>query len=185
MEILVLLADGCEEVEALTVVDLLRRANISVCMASVSNSKKIIGSHGIEFYADELFQNVILKDFSGVFLPGGLPGTHTLRHNSDVIQVIRDLYKKGLLVSAICAAPVVLEKAGILTGKSVTCYPGFETMITEGTVISKKVVVDGNIITGQSVGTAFEFGVQLIVYLKGEQAGQEIREQCLFKENER
>lgn len=184
MKLLVLLANGCEEVEALTVVDLLRRAQIEVCMVSVEDSKTIVGSHGITFMADAFFKDFDHQEYDGVYLPGGLPGAKVLEENKEVIQMVRQMFQQNRLISAICAAPVVLEKAGILKNRSVTCYPGFEKRILEGKVEKKAVVVDRNIITGRSVGAAMELGIALISYLLGENRGQEIGSQCLAYERE-
>lgn len=180
MEILVLLANGCEEVEALAVVDLLKRAGISVCMASVTKDRKITGSHGIIFEADQLLQDAVQREYAGVFLPGGLPGANTLAEDRTVRKLLQDMNEKELLISAICAAPVVLEKAGILKNKQVTCYPGFERVIQEGLVVDASVVKDGHIITGRAVGAAFELGLSLIDYLKGKKEREKIRSQCLI-----
>ena len=182
MEILVLLANGCEEVEALAVVDLLKRAEISVCMASITGDKKIVGSHGITFWADHLLQDVLNKEYAGVFLPGGMPGAEKLGNDPNVLMQLRKMNQKELLISAICAAPVVLEKAGILSGKRVTCYPGFEQRFQDGTVVDANVVKDGHVITGRSVGAAFELGLKLIEFLKGKEMSDSIRRQCLIEE---
>ena len=183
MEILVLLANGCEEVEALAVVDLLKRAGVSVCMASVTGDRKITGSHGIVFEADLLLQEAVKREYAGVFLPGGLPGANTLAEDRTVRKLLQDMNERELLISAICAAPVVLEKAGILKNRKVTCYPGFEQVIQDGTVVDASVVKDGHIITGRAVGAAFDLGLSLIDYLKGNVEREKIRSQCLIEEN--
>lgn len=182
MEILVLLANGCEEVEALAIVDLLKRAEFSVCMASITGTKEIVGSHGITFLANQLLQDVLNKDYAGVFLPGGMPGAQNLGNDPAVLDLLQKSNQKELLISAICAAPVVLEQAGILDGKRVTCYPGFEQRFQDGTVVDANVVEDGHVITGRAVGAAFELGLCLIRYLKGEEISNTIRRQCLIEE---
>lgn len=167
-KVLLILAQGHEEVEAITQIDLLRRAGIEVTVAGLGNTE-ITGAHDITVKAD-----VLLDDFSGdidgVILPGGMPGTTWLAESETVLNIVRNANEKGFLCAAICAAPLVLDRAGILKGKNYTCYPGVEKKIGSGTFIKEPVVQDGTIITGKGVGTAIPFALKMIEYLlsKGE-----------------
>lgn len=125
-KVCVLLADGFEEVEALTVVDLLRRARIYVDTVSVTEEYMIRGSHGIAVQTEDLFEEVNLAEFDMIVLPGGLPGTTNLGAHSGVRRIVKDFAECGKYVAAICAAPVILSELGLLKGKRVTCYPDME-----------------------------------------------------------
>lgn len=161
----IFMADGCEEIEGLTVVDLLRRANIEIVMLSIMGRKEVTGSHKITFFADELAENVDFETFDGIILPGGMPGTTNLGANATVNEVIKKFAAEGKLVGAICAAPSVLGAAGILVGKKATSYPGFEDKLTGAMVCEDAVVVCDNLITSRGMGTAMEFGFEIITYL--------------------
>ncbi len=167
-KVLLILAQGHEEVEAVTQVDLLRRANIEVTVAGLG-STEITGAHNITIKADILLEE-FSGDIDGVILPGGMPGTTWLAESETVLNIVRNANEKGFLCAAICAAPLVLDKAGILEGKNYTCYPGVEEKIGSGTFTKDPVVQDINIITGSGVGTAISFALKMIEYLlsKGE-----------------
>lgn len=175
---LVILAEGNEEVEALTQVDLLRRVDIKVTVAGL-NGIEVKGSHNIVVKAD-----IPLEKFSGEFdavvVPGGMPGTVYLCKSEAVLSTVRNAYNKGLLCAAICAAPLVLEAAGILEGKKFTCYPGIEEKIDNGTFCKDKVVVDGTIITSRGVGTAIPFALAIVEYLLGKEKSDELAKQIVF-----
>ncbi|MBD3421685.1 MAG: DJ-1 family protein [Chitinivibrionales bacterium] len=160
---IVILADGCEEVEAVTQTDLLRRAAITVTVLGLSDMT-VTGSHNIVMRADAL-----LDSFSGAFdaiiLPGGIPGADYLADSQRVLALVKDAFEQEKLCAAICAAPQVLGKAGILAGKKATCYPGFEDALTGATLLQESVVRDGNVITSRGVGTAIAFALELIDYL--------------------
>ena len=166
-KVAICIADGCEEIEALTVVDLLRRAGIEIHMVSISNQKSVTGSHGIVFETDKnaLDLNGSIDTYDGVILPGGMPGTHHLRESSFVLNTVSKFAKEGKLVAAICAAPSVLAYAGVLRGKKATSFPGMENEMKGVDYRQDEVVVDGNIITSRGMGTAIPFGLQIIAYL--------------------
>ena len=151
----VLLAEGFEEVEALTVVDMLRRLDITCDMAGVSE-KEVTGSHGIKLTCDRLIGEDI-AEYDAVILPGGLPGAANLRDNEEVTGLVKKMYEAGKTVAAICAAPIVLERAGVIEGKAFTAYPGFGERIEGGIFKEDIVVKDGNLITSRGPATAFEF----------------------------
>ncbi len=158
MDVLVPLVDGFEEIEAITVIDVLRRAGIKVTTAGIP-STMIAGSHGIQIVADKKFDALNMRDFEGIILPGG-PGHVHLAKSEKVLNAIADFDSRGKLVAAICAAPLVLTKAGIMADKKATIYPGMEREIPRPR--ADKVVVDGNVITSQGPGTAIDFALKIV-----------------------
>lgn len=172
------IADGSEEVEAVTPIDFLRRAGVEVLVAGVS-TLEVTGGHAIRITADILAEDVP-EDIDGVVVPGGMPGASNIGANEAAVAVVRKAFAGGKLVAAICAAPaVVLEPAGVLTGKRFTCFPGFEEKVTSGTFSTDRVVVDGNLITSRGAGTAAEFSVEIIRYLLGDGPADETRDRTL------
>lgn len=176
----VFMADGCEEIEALTVVDIARRAGIEVAMISISGEKLVKGAHGIDFYADIPAEFMDFDILDGIVLPGGMPGTLNLEANKYVLQTIIDFHCKGKLVAAICAAPSVLGQAGILKGKKATSYPGFEDKLIGAEVCEDAVVVDGNMITSRGMGTAIEFALEIVGYLLDEETVHQLRNGIIY-----
>lgn len=156
------MADGCEEIEGLTVVDIVRRAKMEIVMISVTGKKEVTSSHGVTFLADVLAEETGYEDLDGIVLPGGMPGTIHLLENETVNAVIRKFADEGKLVAAICAAPSVLGAAGLLEGKHATCHPGFEEKLTGAMTSEDEVVVDGNIITSRGMGTGIDFSLALL-----------------------
>lgn len=177
-QILIPLADGHEEIEALTQVDLLRRAGIGVTLAGL-NKREITGAHEIIVKTDILFDQVD-SDYAALILPGGNPGTSNLNESTNVIQLVREFNNQGKLCAAICAAPLVFETAGILVNRSFTCYPGVETNITNGRFLPQSVVIDQNIITSRGVGTAIPFALAIIAYLIDNNKANEIAQAIVF-----
>ena len=171
---IVALADGFEEIEALTVVDVLRRGNVQVVTASVGDSKDVEGAHGIAVTADELLADVKDKEFDAVILPGGGPGTERLRASADVIGLLQRQKEAGRLICAICAAPLVLVDAGVLErGQHVTCYPTC-IMELDRTSANVPVVSDGNVITGQAPGSAMLFALVILQTLADESVASKV-----------
>ena len=170
----VLLADGFEEIEAMTPIDFLRRAGVEVLTLGVTGLK-VSGSHGIVVIADTSIDKAP-ADFDAVIVPGGMPGSRNLAANPMVIDLIQRQYVRGALVSAICAAPAyVLHSAcGILQGRRFTGYPGTEKLVTGGVFIAERVVQDGNIITSQGPGTAAEFSLAIVTELVGKEAAEQL-----------
>lgn len=180
--IYVFLANGFEEIEALTPVDLLRRAGHEVRTVAIGcgGDVKVAGAHGIEVIA-----NLRENDFcdvmpSVVILPGGMPGTLNLEESTTVWAAARNCIEHGGLLCAICAAPSVIGKAGLLEGKRATCFPGFEEHLTGATVVDEKVVVDGNVITAKGMGCANEFALAIIEHLGGKEKADEIASSVFF-----
>lgn len=161
----VFMANGCEEIEALTVVDLARRAGIEVAMISITGEKLVKGAHGIDFNTDIPAEYMDFDMLDGIVLPGGMPGTLNLAANEYVQKIIAQFASEGKLVSAICAAPSVLGEAGLLNGKKATSYPGFEEKLLGAEISTDSVVVDENIITSRGMGTAIDFALAIIEYM--------------------
>lgn len=160
-----ILAEGFEEIEALTVTDVLRRAGVNVKNASVSG-EYVSGAHGITVKSDCLLSDALKAgDAEGVILPGGMPGTLNIKKSDEALRLIKEVFEKGLLTAAICAAPSVLGEMGILEGKRCTCYPGFEDKLKGGILSKEKVVADGNVITSRGPGTALSFALALSEYI--------------------
>ena len=167
------LADGFEEVEALTPLDMLLRAEKEIKTVSIKPSKQVTGAHGITVTADMTLGEIdTLPEL--VILPGGMPGAKNLRGCAEVCKVVTDTYKNGGFVSAICAAPFILGELGLLDGKKATCYPGFEKSLIGAKVTGEKVVRDGKIITAAGMGAALPFAKELVSALCGESKADEI-----------
>lgn len=173
--VLVPLAPGFEEIEAVTIIDILRRADIEVITAALSENP-VMGSHGITVQADRQLDEVLHENFDMVALPGGMPGSRTLREDARVLQLLQRHAARGLRTAAICAAPSALAMAGVLEGRTATSFPGFlDATATKGLTVSEApVVIDGTIVTSRGVGTALEFALTLIAELRGPAARQEI-----------
>lgn len=159
------LADGFEEIEGLTVVDLLRRAGITCRMISITGKEIISGAHGIQITADALFEAADFKDGDMLVLPGGMPGTNYLMAHTGLKELLASYQADGKYLAAICAAPSVLGQNGLLRGKKATCYPGFEEKLTEAVPVTDTVAVDGNIITSRGLGTAIDFALAIVEIL--------------------
>jgi 4-methyl-5(b-hydroxyethyl)-thiazole monophosphate biosynthesis len=181
---IVLLADGFEDVEAVTPIDYLRRAGIEVSTASISESLTVTSRWGgIKVFADttlaELGKQNTLWD--AVIIPGGIPGAPNLAASKETGTLLTDMAAAGKLICAICASPVlVLTPLGLLNGKKFTCYPGLEEKVTDGIWSDDRVVVDGNLITSRGAGTAGHFAIAIIEKLLGEAAGKKITEAVLL-----
>ncbi len=163
-KILIPLAPGFEEIEAVTNIDVLRRAGLDVLTAGLG-SKEIMGDHGIKIEADTEISEVSSDHLSAVVLPGGMPGAANLRDNAHLLKIIKEVYAADKLCAAICAAPMVLEAAGILEGKNATSYPGFDKEMPSCNYQEERVVIDENIITGRGPGVAMEFAMAVVEHL--------------------
>lgn len=172
--IYVFLADGFEEIEALAPVDFLKRADIPVQTVGVTGDAPC-GAHGIKVQADIPLGQVVLDDqLDGIILPGGMPGADNLDNCADVQNAIDFCAQKGKIISAICAAPFILGKKGLLDGKRATCFPGFEKYLEGAVVTGAGVEKDGNIITAKGAGVAWEFGAEIATTLKGKELSDKI-----------
>jgi protein deglycase len=177
----VLLADGFEETEALVPTDYLRRAGIRVVLAGIGGTE-IRGSHGIRVLADAKIGD-LGADIDCVLVPGGMPGAKNIAESPEAISLIRDVFAKGNLVAAICAAPVVVlaNAAGILKEKKFTCFPGMENEADCGNFLEERVISDGNLITSRAAGTAGEFAMAIIARLAGADKAKEVADKVLLK----
>lgn len=160
--IFVFLADGFEEIEALTPIDVLRRAGLSVQTVSVMNGQVVTGAHGVPVLADAMFADIHSEDAEMILLPGGLPGATNLDAHEGLGNMILDFAKEEKPLAAICAAPLVFGNRGLLEGKKATCYPGFETYLKGAEYTAALVEKDGNFITGKGPGAAMEFAFAIV-----------------------
>ena len=177
----IFMANGCEEIEGLAVVDLVRRTGaIEITMISTSDTKQVEGAHNITFMADALASEVNFDELDGVILPGGMPGTLNLGANETVNAVIKKFAAEGKMVAAICAAPSVLGAAGILEGRHATCYPGFEEKLNGAVALEDAVVIDGHIITSRGMGTAIDFGLAIIWYLLDDETAEKVKNGIMY-----
>ncbi len=169
-KILFILADGFEEIEALLPVDFLRRLNFKLTLAGLS-AIEVTGSHGITVKTDKLLKDASF-DFDALVLPGGMPGSINLRDNAPVINMIKRFYKEDKLIAAVCAAPIALDKAGILQGKKHTAHPSVKDSFKSSNCTENRIEIDNNIITGKGPGVSAEFALAIAKYLGKEKEGQ-------------
>lgn len=179
-KVLIPLASGFEEIEAVTNIDVLRRANIEVVTISL-NSLDVKGDHRIPIIADQRIDQSDIDNFDAIVLPGGMPGAGNLRDSQKILDFVKRIYNKDGLVAAVCAAPIVLEAAGILEGKNATSYPGFGEEMPSCNYKEKRVVKDGNIITARGPGVAMEFALTIVEYLKDKKAADDLRKAMLVE----
>ena len=180
-KVYVFMADGTEEVEALTVIDLLRRAQVEVVTVSVMEKKQIRSSHNIGIEADELYGESDYMDGAMVVLPGGMPGTTHLKNHEKLRKVLFAYQEAGKYLAAICAAPSVFGANGMLAGKKAICYPGFEAELQGAVVTNERVVTDGQFITSKGLGTAIEFSLELITLLVNAETAERIANSVQYR----
>jgi len=179
MKAYIFLADGFETVEALAVVDVLKRSGVEAMTVSINEIKNVISAQKIEVIADKVIADLADGDMENadlLFLPGGMPGTLNLEKNERVKELIKKQFEDGRLVGAICAAPSILGHLGILKGKKATCFPGFEKDLEGALHTGEGVEIDGNVVTGKGMGTAVETGLALVEVLCGAEKSSQIRE---------
>lgn len=174
-QVCVLLADGCEEIEAVTIVDVLRRARVDVRTLALGSRLEVKGAHGIKFLADSTLEEAKNQDWEMVILPGGQPGADTLRDDPRVASLLEKQLGQKRYIAAICAAPIALGKYGMLKERRATCYPGYEDQLQGAVHVSERVVIDGPIITSRGPGTAMEFAFELVTILKGRADADSLR----------
>jgi 4-methyl-5(b-hydroxyethyl)-thiazole monophosphate biosynthesis len=174
------LAEGFEEIEAITIIDVLRRAALNILTVSVTGEQEVNGSHGIPVKADLLFEKVKYEEAQMIILPGGMPGSRNLMEHQGLRKQLLSFNESGKYIGAICAAPMVLGDLGILKGKNAVCYPGFEGNLKGAKVQTQPTVIDGNIITGRGVGAAHEFSLKIVSLLKGPEASLKLRQALLI-----
>lgn len=180
-KVLIFMAEGHEEIEALTVVDILRRADIDISMVSITGNKRVPGAHGIVTVCDKLIETVNFDSADMLVLPGGMPGTLNLELCEPLMDQVHgfNASKKGL--AAICAAPTVFGKAGLLKDKKATCYPGMEKDLLGANVSTDEVCHDGHIITSRGMGTAIPFALEIVKTFKGEAAAEQMAKNIVYK----
>lgn len=174
------LAEGFEEIEALCPVDLCRRVGIEVQTVSITDSRTVTGSHGITVTADMTAADP-LGDFDMIVLPGGMPGTTNLEASPLVQGALDRALAEDKYIAAICAAPMVLGKRGILSGKEAICFPGFEQYLDGATVSENKVVLDGKVLTAAGMGVSHDFGLAIAEIFKGKEIAENLGKTVLYK----
>lgn len=179
-KVYIFLADGFEEIEGLTVVDLMRRADIDIVTVSIKESKEVTTAHGISLKTDAVFNETDFSDADMLVLPGGMPGTLHLGEYKPLAELLTQFYQKGGKIAAICAAPSVFAQLGFLEGRRATAYPSFLEKLSGAKTCEDKVVVDGNVTTSRGMGTAIDFGLSLITQLVGEQKAEEIAASIVY-----
>ena len=179
-KVVVCLANGFEEIEAIGIIDILRRADIFTMLTSVTGVRDVSGAHNIKLIADELFEDVDFSGFDMIVLPGGMPGSSNLKNHTGLRDIILDFNNKGKLLGAICAAPMVFGDLGILENRNATCYPGFGNQLKLAHVKSDRVVEDQNIITGIGPGAVFDFALKLVEKLAGKEKAAIVAGQMLI-----
>lgn len=178
--IAIFFAEGYEEIEALTVVDMCRRAGIEIDMVSVTKDLKVTGVHGIEVTMDASLDDYDFREVDMIVLPGGMPGTLNLEKSQKLMCNVDELANCGRYVAAICAAPSILGHRGLLKGKRACCYPGFEEELTGATVTYNPCEVDDNIITARGMGCAIDFSKEIIRVLEGDEKAEEVVEKIIY-----
>ena len=179
-KIAIFFAEGYEEIEALTVVDLCRRAGIWVDMVSVTDSLQVTGAHGIPVVMDKMLAEVEFDTLDMLVLPGGMPGTRNLEQVSLLMEQVKAFAAAGKYIAAICAAPSVFGHLGLLAGKNACCYPGFEEELTGANVMFHPCEADGNIITSRGMGCAIDFSLKIIERLENDDTASKIGRQIIY-----
>ena len=179
--IYVFLAEGFEENEAITTADIMIRGGLDVKLVSVTGEKTVKGTHGIDIVADELFEEADFDAADALVLPGGMPGTSNLMVHEGLIKLLKESNEKGKKIAAICAAPMVLGKNGILKGRKAVCYPGCEEALEGAEIASATVITDGNITTSKGPATATDFGLELVSIFVGKEKADEVAADFLYR----
>lgn len=179
-KVYVFFADGFEEIEGLTVVDILRRGQIETVMVSVTGKLVVTGSHGIPVTMDGLFEDYDLNDGTVYVLPGGMPGTRHLGEHKELCELLIKAKTEGKKLAAICAAPSVLGQLGLLKGETATSYPGFEEKLEGAVTTLNQVEVSGQITTSRGMGTAIPFALELLAQLKGKEIAEEMGKSIIW-----
>lgn len=174
--------NGSEELEFIAPLDIMRRGGLNVDLISANEEYQVTTSHGVKVTADKKISEITnILEYDAIVIPGGLPGAEYLKNNKQLIEFFKTMYNNKKLVAAICAAPIVLNEAGITKDKNITCYPGFEKELSYENYFDKKaVVVDDNVITGQGPAVAMLFGLEILNYLLGKQASNDVAKPMLI-----
>ncbi|MDO5135736.1 MAG: DJ-1/PfpI family protein [Eubacteriales bacterium] len=180
-KVYIFLADGFEDIEGLTVVDLMRRAGIGITTVSIKETREVTTSHGISLLADGCFSQMDFSDGDMLVLPGGMPGTKYLGEYEPLKELLKSFYNKGGKIAAICAAPTVFADLGFLKGRRATAYPSCMGGLKDAIPSEEAVVVDGNVTTSRGLGTAIDFSLSLIGQLLGEEKAKEIGASIVYR----
>ena len=175
----VFLATGFEEVEATTILDILRRGGVEAQFVSIEE-KTVVGTHGIPIIADQTFEEADLAQCEMLVLPGGLPGATNLQADERVRSSLKAFYEAGKWIAAICASPMIFGEMGFVEGKKATIYPGMEKELKGAEPVAAHAVVDGNVITGRAPGAAMEFALTLVKELKGQKTADQVRAELVM-----
>lgn len=179
-QIAVILADGLEEIEAIAVIDVLRRAEFDVTTVSITEKPELTGSHQIKLLADKVFGDVSFELFDMIVLPGGMPGSRNLNEHAGLREQILNFHEQNKWLGAICAAPLVFGNLGILKNKKATCYPGYENQLHGAVVTGEATEVAGKIITGKGAGVAIQFALKIVEEIKGESFAAELARKMII-----
>lgn len=179
-KVVLFLANGFEEIEALGTLDILRRAQIPVKTVSISDDKTVTGAHNISVIADTIFAEADFTEVEVLVLPGGMPGAKHLNEHEGVKKLLLEFNKQQKMIASICAAPMVLGGLRLLEGRRSTCYPGFEPELIGAQVTGENVVVDGNITTGKGPGLVFDFALRLVEQIAGMPTRREVQQGLLL-----
>lgn len=179
-QVCVFFAEGYEEIEALTVVDLLRRAGIDTATVSITGQRMVTGSHRIPVMMDQLFEEMDFEKTDMLVLPGGMPGTKNLEARAELMTLLERFYQNGRYVAAICAAPSILGHRGMLEGRNACSFPEFETHLTGAQVSKNSVEVSEHVITSRGMGCAIDFGLALVRVLKGQEAADALADKIVY-----
>ena len=182
--VLVPIADGTEEIEAVCIIDTLRRAGLEVTVASVMNRLQVKASRGVNIVADKSIGECLDEKYDAIALPGGIPGAEHLRDSQELLTLLRAQKAADKVYSAICASPaVVLEHHGLIGDKKATAYPGYSDNLSNQEAVESRVVIDGKIVTSRGPGTAIEFALKLVEVLLGKEEAEKVAGPMLVKQS--
>jgi len=179
-QVYVFLAEGFEEIEAITPIDILRRANCTVTTVSITGERTVIGAHNIPIISDKLFEECSFSDVDALCLPGGLPGAHNLNAHKGLKTVLLEQYAQGKILVANCAAPLVFGGLGVLQGKKATCYPGYEDTLAGAFPTGEQCVVSDSVITGNGPGASAKVAFALVEKLQGKDVAMQWEQGMMF-----
>lgn len=177
----VFFAEGFEEIEALTVVDICRRGGLTADMVSVTGNVEVTSSHGVTVKADKTFEQADFNDYDMLVLPGGMPGTKNLEAHEGLMGQIDTFYEKGKYIAAICAAPSIFGHRGILKGRNACSYPSFESHLEGASVTAGPVEISDHVITSRGMGTAIEFGLTILSIFCGQEKAEELAKGIVYR----
>ncbi len=179
-KVVVILAEGFEEIEAVTVIDILRRAGVTVTICHLGDTLYVSGSHLLSIEADKAFFDIDFDNQDMIILPGGMPGAMNLNNHEGLKTVLGKFNQRQKYLGAICAAPLVLGVNGILKGRKATCYPGFEKYLEGAEILTDGVVLDGHVLTGKGVAYAIAFSLKAVEMLVGKKIAENVASKILY-----